>query len=140
MPAIFVPLIILHVTAVLAKLSVFFAIPRLRSVEQVTAFLRRYRPLERAADWILWLTGAALLYFTSWKMLRQTWMLASIFLYLLVFLLIRFALTKELHNIAASKKVLATAELAKLRVSNWCVGIIAIAFLGIIAYLMMTKP
>lgn len=140
MPSAIVPLIIIHVSAVLAKLSVFFAIPRLRTVEQVKLFLKKYRPFERSADWILWLTGAGLVYFASWQMMKQAWMIASIILYIIVFVLIRFALTKEMEKISDSKKLLAEAELKKLRVSNWCIGIIAVVFLGIIAYLMMTKP
>ena len=140
MPTVLVLLITLHIAAVLAKLSLFFAIPRLKSVEHVKAFLRRYRPFERSADVTLWVTGASLIYFASWKLLFQSWMLISLGLYLLVFLLIRFVLTRELRSIAQSKKLLAAEELGKLRVSNWCVGIIAAVFLAVIAYLMMTKP
>lgn len=140
MPAVLVPLIIVHVTAVLSKLTLFVAIPRLKSVEHVRTFLRKYRPFERSADVVLWITGAGLIYFTSWRMLQQTWMLVAIALYLLVFVAIRFALTRELRNISQSKKQLASEELKRLRTNNWCVGIIAVVFLGIIAYLMMTKP
>jgi hypothetical protein len=140
MPAVFIPLIVVHVGAVLAKLSVFFVVPRLDSVERVKAFIQRFRPVERTADWILWITGAGLLACTSWRMLMQTWMLVSIGLYVIVFLTVRFALTKELENIANSKKLYARDELKKLRTNNWCVGILSVVLLGIIAYLMMTKP
>lgn len=140
MPAVLVPLIVVHVCAVVSKLSVFFVIPRLTSVQAVQGFLRKFRPYERGADWILWLTGAGLLYFASWQMLRQTWMIVSILLYLLVFVMIRYALMKELVKISNSKKLLATEELRKLRVNNWCVGIIAVILLGVIASLMMAKP
>lgn len=96
MPAVLVPLIVVHVCAVIAKLRIFFVIPRLSTVAEVTRFLQRYRPFERTVDWILWITGAGLLYFASWQMLRQTWMIVSLVLYLLVFVMVRFALTKEL--------------------------------------------
>ncbi|MDQ0189970.1 DUF2269 family protein [Alicyclobacillus cycloheptanicus] len=140
MPAVMIPLIVVHVVAVIAKLSVFFVIPRLANVEAVQGFLARYRPFERTADWILWITGAGLLYFASWQMLRQTWMIVSLALYLLVFVMIRYALMKELEKIANSKKLLAAEELRRLRVNNWCVGIISVVLLGVIASLMMTKP
>ncbi len=140
MPVVLMPLIVIHVSAVLAKLGIFFVIPRLNSVEQVRHFVERYRPVEKAADWILWLTGAGLVAFSSWHILLQTWMLVSIGLYLIVFLAVRFALTRELEKIAESKKLYARDELKKLRTNNWCVGILAVALLGIIAYLMMTQP
>jgi quinol-cytochrome oxidoreductase complex cytochrome b subunit len=139
-PAVLIPLIVIHVSAVLAKLGVFFVIPWLDSVEQVRRFVERYRPVEKAADWILWLTGAGLIAFTSWRILLQTWMLVSIGLYLVVFLAVRFALTRELENIAESKKLYARDELKRLRTNNWCVGILSVVLLGIIAYLMMTQP
>jgi hypothetical protein len=139
-PAVLIPLIVIHVSAVLAKLGVFFVIPRLDSVEQVRRFVQRYRPVEKTADWILWLTGAGLVAFTSWRILLQTWMLVSIGLYLIVFLAVRFALTRELENIAESKKLYARDELKRLRTNNWCVGILSVVLLGIIAYLMMTQP
>ncbi|GMA49599.1 hypothetical protein GCM10025857_09560 [Alicyclobacillus contaminans] len=140
MPVVFVPLLIVHIGAVLTKLSVFFVVPRLDSVERVRSFIRRFRPVERTSDALLWITGAGLIAFTSWRMLLQPWMLASIALYIVVFLAVRFALTKELEQIAASKKLYARDELKKLRTNNWCVGILAVVLLGIIAYLMMTKP
>ncbi len=140
MPAALVPFLVVHVTAVLAKLSIFVMIPRLKTIEHVRSFLKKYRPFERGADWVLWITGLGLLYFASWKMLRQTWMIASIALYLLVFFFIRFALTRELQKIAGSKKLLAKDEFKRLRTNNWCVATLAVAFLGIIAYLMITKP
>ncbi|WDL98213.1 DUF2269 family protein [Alicyclobacillus sp. ALC3] len=140
MPAVLVPFIVVHVSAVIAKLGVFFRIPRLQSVAEVNGFLKRYKPYERTADWILWVTGAGLLYFASWQMLRQTWMIVSIGLYLLVFVMVRYALMKELEKIASSKKLLATDELKRLRINNWCVGIITVVLLGVIATLMMTKP
>jgi hypothetical protein len=139
-PAVLIPLIVIHVSAVLAKLGVFFVIPRLNSVEQVRRFVQRYRPVEKTADWILWLTGAGLVAFTRWRILLQTWMLVSIGLYLIVFLAVRFALTRELENIAESKKLYARDELKRLRTNNWCVGILSVVLLGIIAYLMMTQP
>ena len=140
MPTILVPLIVMHVTAVLSKFSLFFAIPRLKSVEAVKSFLAKYRPFERTADWILWITGAFLIYFSSWQLLRQSWMIVSLALYLLVFISIRFALTGYLRKIADSKKLYAHDELKRLRTNNWCVSIIAVVLLGIIAYLMMVKP
>lgn len=140
MPAVMVPMIVVHVIAVLSKLSLFVAVPRLKSVEQVKAFMAKYRPFERTANWVLWITGVGLLYFASWRMLMQTWMWVSIVLYLLVFFFMKFALLKELEKIADSRKLLAATELGKLRVNNWCVGILSIVLLGVIAYLMMTKP
>lgn len=140
MPTVLVPLIVVHICAVVAKLSVFFRIPKLTNVESVQGFLRRFRPYERTADWTLWITGAGLLFFARWQMLRQTWMIVSIALYLLVFVMIRYALMKELEKISNSKKLLAADELRRLRVNNWCVGIIAVVLLGVIASLMMTKP
>lgn len=135
-----VVLIAVHVVAVMSKLSLFVAVPRLRTVDEVQHFLKRYKPFEKTANWILWITGAGLLYFASWRMLEQTWMLVSIGLYLLVFFFIRFALMRELEKIADSKKLLAATELGKLRVNNWCVGILSVVLLAVIAYLMMTKP
>lgn len=140
MPAVMIPLIVVHVSAVLSKFSLFFAIPRLKTVEGVQKFLAKYRPFERAIDAVLWITGALLIYFTSWQMLRQTWMIVALALYLFVFVSIRFALTRVLQGIADSKKVFAHEELARLRTNNWCVGILAVVLLGIIAYLMMVKP
>lgn len=140
MSTIMLILIIVHVSAVMAKLAIFFIIPRLRDVEQVRATLVAYKPFERTADWVLWLTGAGLVYFANWKMLTQAWMLASIGLYLIVFIAIRFALTREMEKISTSKKLHAQAELKRLRFNNLCVSTTAVAFLGIIAYLMITKP
>jgi hypothetical protein len=140
MPAVMVPLIVVHVIAVLSKLSLFVAVPRLNSVDQVKIFMARYRPFEKTANWVLWITGAGLLYFASWRMLMQTWMWVSIALYLLVFFFMKFALLKELEKIADSRKLLAVAELGKLRINNWCVGILSVVLLGVIAFLMMTKP
>jgi len=140
MPIVLVPIIVVHVSAVLAKMSIFFAIPRLQSVDAVRRFRVRHRKFERVADAILWLTGVALLFFARWQMLRQTWMLVSIGLYILVFLAMRYALTKELEKISESKKKLAAEELKRLRTNNWCVAILAVVLLGVIAWLMMTKP
>lgn len=133
-------LIVVHIVAVLSKLTLFFAIPRLQTVDSVRTFITRYRPMERSADVVLWLTGAGLLYFASWSMLRQTWMIVSLILYLFVFIAIRFALTRELQKISQSRKLYAADELRKLRTNNWCVGILAVVLLGVIAYLMMAKP
>lgn len=140
MPTVMVPFIVVHIVAVLSKLTVFFAIPQLNSVDSVRRFTARYRPFERTADAVLWLTGGGLLYFASWSMLRQTWMIVSLALYLFVFLSIRYALTRELRKISDSKKLYAAEELRKLRTNNWCVGILAVVILGVIAYLMMAKP
>lgn len=140
MPIVLVFIILIHVLAVLAKLRIFFAIPRLKSVEAVKIFQHHYRKFERIADGILWVTGISLLAFAKWKMLQQTWMLVSIALYIIVFLAIRFALTRELEKISHSNKILASEELKRLRTNNWCVGVLAVVFLGVIAYLMMTKP
>lgn len=140
MPAGFFALIIVHVSAVLVKISLFFAIPRLRSVDDVRTFLSRWRPVQRGADWVVWLTGAGLIALTNWHLLTQTWMLVSIVLYLLVFVLIRFVLMRELDQISASRKRIAEDEIRHLRTSNWCVGLVAIGLLGVIGYLMMTRP
>lgn len=140
MPAVMIVLIVVHVTAVLAKLSIFVMIPRLQDVQQVRDTLVRYKPFERIADWILWLTGAGLLYFASWQMLKQAWMFISIALYLLVFIAIRFALTREMEKISQSKKLYARDELKRLRTNNWCVATTAVGLLGVIAYLMVNKP
>ena len=140
MPAVFIPLIVVHVGAVLAKLSVFFVVPRL------TVWNASKRSSSGSDRWKERPTGfcgspePGLLACTSWRMLMQTWMLVSIGLYIIVFLAVRFALTKELENIANSKKLYAREELKKLRTNNWCVGILSVVLLGIIAYLMMTKP
>lgn len=140
MPTALLPLIVVHVSAVLAKMSVFFVVPKLQNVEQVRDFLRRYRPFERAANWVLWLTGLSLLWLFNFRMLRQTWMIVSLALYLLVFVTIRYGLMRELHKISASKKLMAGDELRRVRVNNWCVGIISVVLLGVIASLMMSKP
>jgi len=140
MPIVLIPFILIHITAVLSKLRIFIAVPKLKSVQEVQSFMSKYKPYERIADWILWLSGIGLLYFAGWKMLIQPWMLISIGLYLIVFIAIRFALINELNKVGTSQKVYANDELKRLRTNNWCVGILAIAFLGIIAYLMMTKP
>jgi Predicted integral membrane protein (DUF2269) len=132
--------VLIHVTAVFAKLGMFFIIPRLHTVEQVRRFLERYRPYERVVDIILWVTGLLLCYFAKWQMMRQTWMIVSLLLYLLVFVLIRVVLTRSLMQISESKKLLAKEELSKLRISNWCVALIAVGLLGIISYLMTVRP
>ncbi|MDP9727602.1 DUF2269 family protein [Alicyclobacillus tolerans] len=140
MPAIFMPVLVVHLIAVCSKLTIFFAIPRLRSVAGVTRFIQRYRPFETTANILLWITGGLLVLFSSLKMLEQAWMIISLLLYLLVFVAIRYGLFRELQKISDSRKILAEAELKRLRVSNWCIGILAVALLAIIAYLMSVQP
>lgn len=136
----FILILIVHLTAVAAKLTLFPFIPRLRDVKSVRAFYKWYRPLDRAANWTLWLTGILLVAVTSWKLLLQMWLLVSILLYIVVFLAIRMILVRRLKLIADSQKVLAHDELKLFRTETACVVVLVLGLLGAIGYMMVNKP
>lgn len=129
-----------HLAAVLAKLSVFAYVPRLRDAEAVKAFFARYKRWDRIANWAMWITGALLIAVTSWRFLLQAWLLVSMLLYILLFVIIRAIMFRRLRLIAESRKVFAREELQVLRTESWCVAIVAIGLLGGIGFLMATKP
>ncbi|MCI0183247.1 MAG: DUF2269 family protein [Acidibacillus sp.] len=137
---LFYSILSVHLLAVLAKISVFFTIPRLKDVESVQSFFRRYQVTDRIANYTMWITGALLLVVTSWKLLLQMWLLVSMLLYILVFLLIRGIVFRRLRIIADSQKLYARDELKLLRVESYCVMGAALGLLGGIGYLMVHKP
>lgn len=132
-------IIIIHILAVLCKLAIFVLVPRVDSVVSAQTLMARYRPFERSFDWVLWITGALLLVFAR-VLLTQPWMLISIVLYTLVFILIRTAVWGALKKVAGSNKVYARDEIKRMRTNNWCVALVVVGLLAVIAYLMMTKP
>lgn len=136
----FPAILTVHLLAVLAKLSLFPFIPRLRDVARVRTFYERYRRVDRIANWTMWITGALLLTVTSWSLLLQPWLLISMLLYILVFVAIRYVLVRRLALIAKSQKVLALDELKLFRTESACVIVLALALLGAIGYLMVHKP
>ncbi len=137
---LFYPILVVHLLAVIAKISVFFTIPKLRDVQSVQAFFRRYQRVDRMANYTMWMTGVLLILVTSWRLLLQMWLLVSMLLYILVFLLIRGILFRRLRIIADSKKLFARDELKLLRTESYCVLVAAVALLGGIGYLMIHKP
>jgi hypothetical protein len=137
---VFYLLLSLHGLAVLVKLGLLIYIPFLKDVAHVQSFLARYRKIDRAADLSLWATGAGMLFATSWTLFLQTWLLLSIFLYILVFLLIKKVLLKRLQAIAESKKIYARDEFRTLRTENLCVSLVIVALLASIGTMMVTKP
>ncbi len=139
MTATLTALIIIHILAVISKLAIFVLVPRVDSVASAQALMARYRPFERGFDWVLWITGALLLVFAR-VLLTKPWMLISIVLYTLVFVLIRTAVWGSLRKVADSNKIYAREEIKRMRTNNWCVALVTIGLLAVIAYLMMTKP
>lgn len=69
-----------HLLAVSFKLGLLFFIPRLKNVAQVQAFLFKYKKMDAAANWTLWLTGGAML-LTNVRLLFQMWLLFHAALY-----------------------------------------------------------
>ncbi|MCY0875217.1 MAG: DUF2269 family protein [Firmicutes bacterium] len=134
------PILIVHLLAVTAKLVLFPFVPRLRDVKSVRAFYTWYRPLDRISNWVLWITGFLLVAVTSWRLLLQMWLLLSILLYIVVFLAIRMVLVRRLKLIADSQKVLAHDELKLFRVETACVVVVVLGLLGAIGYMMVNKP
>ncbi|MDI3257995.1 MAG: hypothetical protein QJR01_09785 [Kyrpidia sp.] len=133
-------LLVFHLAAVAVKLAVLLYVPRLKEVEQIRAFLSTYRRLDWTTDWVLWLTGAGFFLVTSWRYLLQLWLLVSMLIYLLIFLLIKKVVVRGMKRIAATKKLHAYEEVSKLRFENVCTAVAVVGLLGIIAYLMITKP
>ncbi|PWI58893.1 DUF2269 family protein [Sulfoacidibacillus thermotolerans] len=137
---LFYPILAVHLVAVIAKISVFFTIPKLRDVQSVQKFVQRYQTIDRISNYTMWITGGLLLFVTSWRLLLQMWLLVSMLLYILVFLLIRGIVFRRLRIIADSKKLYARDELKLLRTESYCVMAAALALLGGIGYLMVNKP
>ncbi|KIV52610.1 hypothetical protein AM501_28975 [Aneurinibacillus migulanus] len=129
-----------HLLGVAAKLAVLFLIPRLKDVEQTRSFLVTYRKLDITADIILWGTGLAFFFVTSFQYLMQMWLLVSMLLYMFVFYMLKRFLMRGLREVADSRKVHAEKELKTLRFQNLCVGIFSIFLMGCIAFMMMNKP
>ncbi|AMA73268.1 MULTISPECIES: hypothetical protein [Aneurinibacillus] len=129
-----------HLLAITAKLAVLFLIPRLRSVEQTRRFLATYRKLDCAADVVLWSTGIAFFFVTSFQYLMQMWLIVSMLLYMFVFYMMKRFLMRGLVEVANSRKIYAEKELKTLRFQNLCVGLFSIFLMGCIAFMMMNKP
>jgi hypothetical protein len=130
----------LHLLAVASKLVVLFLIPRLKNVEQTKRFLVKYKKIDLAADIVLWTTGLAFFFVTSFAYLMQMWMLVSMLLYMFVFYMLKRFLMRGLKEVAESQKIHAEKELKSLRFQNVCVGIFSVFLIGCIGVLMMTKP
>lgn len=129
-----------HLFAVTVKLGLLFLIPRLQNVTQVQSFLFKYKKWDSAANWLLWLTGAAMVFTTSLEYLLQMWLLVSMLLYMLVFWIVKKVVMRGLQQVATSKKVHAHEELKKLRFENLCVIVTVFGLLAAIGTIMMTKP
>ncbi|BCJ86787.1 hypothetical protein [Effusibacillus dendaii] len=130
----------IHLSAVAFKLALLFRIPRLKNKSAVQAFLVTYKKWDAYANWSLWITGAAMVFTTSLKMLLQPWLQISILIYVLIFWLIKIFVVKSMEEVAASKKVSAIEEMRLLRFQNLCVGITVFVLLMSIGTMMMTKP
>ncbi|MDI3328622.1 MAG: DUF2269 family protein [Alicyclobacillaceae bacterium] len=133
-------LLAFHLGAVAVKLAVLFYVPRLKDVRQIRAFLGTYRRLDWITDWVLWLTGAGFFFVTSWEYLLQLWLLVSMLIYLLIFIMIKKVVIGGMQRIAQTKKLHAYEEVSRLRFENLCTGVAVAGLLGMIAYLMITKP
>jgi uncharacterized membrane protein len=129
-----------HLLAVTAKLAVLFLIPRLKNVEQTRRFLVMYRKLDRTADIVLWGTGLAFFFVTSFQYLMQMWLIVSMLLYMFVFYMLKRFLMRGLEEVANSRKIHAEKELKTLRFQNLCVGLFSIFLIACIAFMMMNKP
>lgn len=129
-----------HLFAVTIKLGLLFLIPRLQDVAQVQAFLGKYTKWDSIANWLLWLTGGAMVLTTSLEYLLQLWLLVSMLLYMIVFWIVKRVVLRSLQQVAASKKVHAHEEMKRLRFENLCVTFTVFGLLAAIGTLMMTKP
>lgn len=129
-----------HLAAVFVKLAVLFYIPRLKDVESIRKFLGTYKKIDRFADYFLWATGIGMILVTSIEMLLQVWLLVSMFLYMLIFMIVKRVIVRRMEKILASNKLYARDEIKTLRFENWCVIVSAIILLGAIGTMMMTKP
>jgi hypothetical protein len=136
----FLIILAVHVATVAVKLAVLFYIPRLKDVAQIQQFLGKYKKMDRWTDYSLWVTGILLFATTSWRLLLQRWLLLSMLIYSLVFVLIKVVLIRRLEWISSSRKIYAKAEIGKLQFENWCVGIVIVFLMLSIGALMMTKP
>lgn len=130
----------IHLLAVTIKLGLLFLIPRLKNVAEVQNFLAKYKKMDSAANWSLWITGAAMVLSTSVQLLLQMWLLVSMLIYMVIFWIIKRVVLRGLQQVAASGKVHAHEEMKKLRFENLCVGITVFVLLMGIGTLMMTKP
>ena len=130
----------LHLLAVASKLAILFFIPRLKDVEQVRRLHAAYRKWDIVADVLLWATGLAFFFVTSFAFLMQWWLILSMLLYTFVFYMLKRFLMRGLAEVAESRKVFAEKELKTLRFQNLCVGIFSVFLIGCIAVMMMTKP
>jgi hypothetical protein len=140
MSILFYPVLGMHLVTVFYKLAILFRIPKLENVPQIKEFLSRFKKRERITDYVLWASGASLFLVTSIKLLLSMWMLVSMLLYTLIFLLIKFVIIRRLELIVKTKKVSAPDEIKTLRFENTCVTFLIVAILGGIGYLMMSKP
>lgn len=129
-----------HLFAVTIKLGMLFLIPRLRSVSQVQSFLGRYKKSDSVANWLLWITGGAMVLTTSLEYLLQMWLLVSMFLYMVVFWIVKRVVMRGLQQVADSNKVHAHEELKKLRFENLCVIVTVFGLLAAIGTIMVAKP
>jgi hypothetical protein len=130
----------LHLCAVIVKLGVLFYIPTLKNVEQVENFIGPYKKIDRVANYTLWGTGAGMVLATSWELLLQMWLLVSMLIYTLIFVIIKKVVLSRMESIVGSNKVFAREEMSKLRFENFCVIVTAVGLFGVIGYLMANKP
>jgi Zn-dependent protease with chaperone function len=136
----FYTILVLHLLAVSAKLIVLLKIPRLKNAEQTKQFLQSYRKWDITADVMIWITGLSFFFVTTFAYLMQTWLLVSMFLYMLIFFVMKKVLIRGLNKVVDSGKVHAETELKTLRVQNVCIAVFMLASLAGIGYLMATKP
>ncbi|MBL0386054.1 hypothetical protein JJB07_05250 [Tumebacillus sp. ITR2] len=137
---LFYIILVFHLLAVLVKLGVLFYIPTLKTVEQVQKFLSPYKKIDRAADITLWVSAVAMIWAAGWQILLQMWLLVSMLIYALIFLIVKKVILGRMNSIVATNKVFARDEMSKLRFENACVIITAVALFGAIGYLMANKP
>jgi hypothetical protein len=140
MNVLFYPVLGAHILTVCYKLAILFRVPKLENVSQIKEFLTKFKKKERMTDYVLWATGAGLFLVTSIKLLLNLWMLVSMLLYTLIFLMIKYVIIRRLELIVKSKKIYAPDEIKTLRFENTCVAVVIVGILGGIGYLMMTKP
>ncbi|KEO84568.1 hypothetical protein [Tumebacillus flagellatus] len=137
---LFTIILVFHLLAVVVKLGVLFYIPRLKTVEQVQSFLAPYKKIDRAADITLWVSAVAMILTAGWQILLQLWLLVSMLIYALIFIIVKKVILGRMNSIVETNKVFAREEMSKLRFENACVIITAVGLFGAIGYLMANKP
>lgn len=132
--------LIIHLAAVTGKLFPLFRIPRLKDVEQTKEFLKSYKKIDIMADILLWATGLAFFFVTTFEYLLQPWLITSMLIYVLIFYMMKKILLRGMNQVVESGKLYAEKELKTLRTQNICIAIFIVASLAAIGYLMVNKP